>query len=219
MLLVLFKTNEFELMIEDFICKAKFNCIKSNIPPKSRYAYSSNVKLSHKFFDRIIICIKKICYALENIFYDTLEGSKFLKINLTHYIRTLIQDMIAKRFLLEFPKVTLSLTSIMLSRYHYFPQITAVSSPMKKHFGSILCKNIIAGNNLLNFINNLFFSYFFGLNDPTRLNYIQNIELLIHEIKFKNCPHPNFFLKHTTFTNKLDYFFDRHLQINTTLES
>ena len=91
---------------------------------------------------------------------------------------------------------------------------------MKKHFVSILCKNKIVGNYLLNFMNNnLFFSHFFGSNDPTRLNYIQNIELLTHEIKFRNGSDPNFFLKHTTFTNKLDYFLDRHLQINITLES
>jgi len=220
LLLMLFKSDEFELMIEDFICKAKFNCIKSNIPPKSRYAFNSNVKLTNKFFGWIINCVKKICYALENIFYDTLEGSKFLKINQPHYIRTLIQGMIAERFLLKFPKVPLSLTSIMLSGYHYFPQITAFSSSMKKHFVGVLCKNKIVGNYLLNFMNNnLFFSHFFGSNDPTRLNYIQNIELLTHEIKFRNGPDPNFFLKHTTFTNKLDYFLDRHLQINITLES
>ena len=220
LLLVLFKSYEFDLMIEDFIFKTKFNCIKSNIPPKSRYAYNSNAKLSYKFFAYVINCIKKMFYALENIFYDALEGSKFLRINQPDYIRTLIHGMIAKRFLLKFPKVPLSSTSIMLSGYHYFPQITAVSSSMKKHFVSILCKNKIVGNYLLNFINNnVFFSHFFGSNDPTRLNYIQNIELLTHEIKFRNGPYPNFFLKHITFTNKLDNFLDRHLQISITPES
>lgn len=220
LLLVLFKSNEFDLMIEDFIFKTKFNCIKSNIPPKSRYAYNSNAKLSYKFFAYVINCIKKMFYALENIFYDTLEGSKFLRINQPHYIRTLIHGMIAKRFLLEFPKVTLSLTSIMLSGYHYFPRITAVSWSMKKHFDSILCKNKIIENNLLNFFkNNLFFSHFFGSNNSARFNYNQNIEILTHEIKYRNCPHPNFFLKHTIFTNRLNYLLDRYLQINKTLES
>ena len=219
-LLVSFKSEGFELITEDFICKTKFNCIKSNITRKSRYAYNSNVKLSCKFFDWIINCVKKICYALENIFYDTLGGSKFSKINQPLFIRKLVYVMIAKRFVLEFPKVTLSLTSIVLSRYYDFPQITAVSSSMKKHFGSILCKNKIVENNLLNFIkNNMFFSHFFGSNHPTGLNYIENIELLTHEIKYRNGPHPNFFLKHTTFTNKLDYLLDRHLQINITLKS
>ena len=42
--------------------------------------------------------------------------------------------------MLEFPKVTLSLTSIMSSVCHCYPQLMTVSSYMKKRFGSVSFK-------------------------------------------------------------------------------
>ena len=137
-----FESNEFELMTENLIRKTKFDNKRIGVP------------------DWISNWIKKTTHALEDKVYGTIEHTKRLKINQAYIKKVTLNDRIDYPFMLEFPKVTLSLTSIMSSRYHYDPQLMTVSSSMNKRFDSVSFKQKSGEKKRFNFINkNLSFSY------------------------------------------------------------
>ncbi len=259
-----YKSNEFELIVEDLIRKTKFDPIKLKSPQKSGYAFNGNVKLFYEVFepleeikasailisrnsntilfwpDRFIDGLisknirvirfdhrgigfsdwinnwkNKTAYALEDMVYDTMEVLKKLKINQAHIIGASMGGMIAQRFVLEFPKVALSLTSIMSSGYFYDPQLTAVSSSMKKRFSRILYKYKFGKKNLVNFIKmHLVFNQLWTGNGSYGLNLKEDIQLLNYEIKNRNGMHQNSFLQHTTAIKKSGSVLDRLKHIN-----
>ena len=92
--------------------------------------------------------------------------------------------MIDYRFMLEFPKVTLSLTSIMSSVCHCYPQLMALSSCMKKRFGSVSFKQKYGEEKSLNFFRKiLLFKYLWIQIDSFCFDLNEGIHRLNHKIK------------------------------------
>lgn len=104
------------------------------------------------FSERIRNLIKNSTYALEFNVCGTLEGFKYLKSNQGYIKKVTSRGVIDYRFMLEFPKVTLSLTSIISSVCHCCPQLMAVNSCMKKRFYSVSFKQKYGEEKSLNFI-------------------------------------------------------------------
>lgn len=183
--LILFKSNRFELIIVSLMRKTKLESlewISVNKPLFWPNHYidgfiSENIRailFDYKrigFSEWISNWINNSTYALEFNLWGSLEGLKYLKSNQGYIKKVTSRGVIDYRFMLEFPKVTLSLTSIMSSVCHCYPQLMAVSSCMKKRFGRVSFKQKYGEEKSLNFIRKkLLFRYlcadleFFGFD-------------------------------------------------------
>ena len=164
--LILFKSNRFELMIVSLMRKTKLESLEwiSVYKPlfwPNHYIggfISENIRAILFDYKRIGFSkwisnwINNSTYALEFNLCGSLEGLKYLKSNQGYIKKVTSRGVIDYRFMLEFPKVTLSLTSIMSSVCHCYPQLMALSSCMKKRFGSVSFKQKYGEEKSLNFI-------------------------------------------------------------------
>ena len=136
------------------------------------------------FLEWISNWMKNSAYAHEYNVWCTLKELKYLKSNQGYIKKVTSRGVIDYRFMLEFPKVTLSLTSIMSSVCHCNSQLMALSLCMKKRFGSVSFKQKYGEEKSLNFFRKiLLFKYLWIQIDSFCFDLNEGIHRLNHKIK------------------------------------